>query len=94
MNRDVTGRTVTVNTICRDVVSSRDHDRAVLVSKSLVLVLEDLFRLGLTLLVSVSHCWSWLCVADLDVVHLILVLNSKFHYGKYIQVMSARWLNL
>jgi len=45
-------------------------------------------------LVLVSHSWSRQSIADLGVVHHVLVLNLKSHYCKLIHVMIMHCLKL
>jgi len=71
----------------------------VLVLKSLVVVLVS--KSPVLFLVLESHFCYWSCtldlwqfVADPGVLHLVLVLNLKFHCGKLIHIMIAHYSKL
>jgi len=71
--------------------------RDVTLECALVRVWTPVSRLKIAVLVLVLHAWSWRSVADLGVihdVHAVLVLNSKFHHRKLIQITITRYSKL
>jgi len=60
--------------VSRPLFGSRDHGLGpVSIVKTAVLILT-----------LVLHCWSWQSVADVGVIHPVLVLNVKLHHPKLI----------